>query len=324
MSTASNTTTGPAPLAPLQSLRRETKWILAPLAPLRGEGLGVRGSRMSDATQSTADTHQNPAKMARQLGPWLFLLSWCSLILCFLSPSLQAIELGTRESRVEQAQSQFDSATTPEDFRVAAEVYESLLQDGLQNGAIHFNIGNAYFRAQEYGRAILHYRQAHRFRPKDPYVKANLEQALLVAPGRLAEPLSPWWQRLFFWTHWFSPSFKVLIAAITLALSGWLFLVVEWLQLRSLRWLILVAALLSSLFAMDAWLSVVELNRTDRAIVVRETTARKGIGDTYAAAFDKPLRDGAEFTILNQSNSWTFGRFEGIGDGWVRNESIAR
>ena len=31
---------------------------------------------------------------------------------------------------------------------------ESLLADGFRNGAVYYNLGNAYFRAGEYGRAI--------------------------------------------------------------------------------------------------------------------------------------------------------------------------
>ena len=53
---------------------------------------------------------------------------------------------------------------------------------------MYYNLGNAYFRAGEYGRAIAAYRKAKPYRPRDPYLEANLRQALSVAPGRLPEP----------------------------------------------------------------------------------------------------------------------------------------
>ena len=68
------------------------------------------------------------------------------------------------------------------------------------------------------------------------------------------------------------------------------------------------------------------LKRTSsqRAVITIETIARKGTGNSYEPAFDQPLRDGAEFQVLQVSSDWTLGRFEGIGDGWVRNDSVAR
>src|SRR4029077_10845798 len=84
----------------------------------------------------------------------------------------------------------FDSAKTPQDYAESAALLESLLADGFRNGAVYYNLGNAWFRAGQYGRAIAAYRKAKAYRPRDPYLDANLRQALSVAPGRLPEPRS--------------------------------------------------------------------------------------------------------------------------------------
>jgi uncharacterized protein YgiM (DUF1202 family) len=64
--------------------------------------------------------------------------------------------------------------------------------------------------------------------------------------------------------------------------------------------------------------------QASRAVIVTETTARKGTGKDYEPAFDQPLRDGAEFTVLTETSDWVFGHFEGVGDGWVRKDDVAR
>ena len=84
----------------------------------------------------------------------------------------------------------------PGDYRESAALLESLLADGFRNGAVYYNLGNAYFRAGEYGRSIAAYRKAKPYRPRDPYLEANLRQALSVAPGRLPEPPAPWWRHV--------------------------------------------------------------------------------------------------------------------------------
>src|SRR5580658_931414 len=111
-----------------------------------------------------------------------------------------AAEPGTRERTFVRALEVFDAAKTPGDYRESAALLESLLADGFRNGAVYYNLGNAYFRAGEYGRSIAAYRKAKPYRPRDPYLEANLRQALSVAPGRLAEPPLPWWMHVLFWS----------------------------------------------------------------------------------------------------------------------------
>jgi hypothetical protein len=81
-------------------------------------------------------------------------------------------------------------------------------------------------------------------------------------------------------------------------------------------------------FALGVTLSVEFLvndpAQASRAVIVTETTARKGTGKDYEPAFDQPLRDGAEFTVLTETDDWVFGHFEGVGDGWVRKDDVAR
>ena len=109
----------------------------------------------------------------------------------FLSVQALAAEPGTRERTFVHALEVFDAAKTPADYRESAALLESLLADGFRNGAVYYNLGNAYFRAGEFGRSIAAYRKAKPYRPRDPYLEANLRQALSVAPGRLPEPPPP-------------------------------------------------------------------------------------------------------------------------------------
>src|SRR5450631_812344 len=115
-----------------------------------------------------------------------------------------AVEPGTRERTFVRALETFDAAKTPGDYHESAALLESLLADGFRNGAVYYNLGNACFRAGQYGRAIAAYRKAKAYRPRDSYLDANLRQALSVAPGRLPEPPAPWWTHVLFWSGWFS------------------------------------------------------------------------------------------------------------------------
>ncbi len=139
-----------------------------------------------------------------------------------LPESTIAVEPGARERTFVRALEVFDAAKTPEDYRESASLLESLLADGFRNGAVYYNLGNAYFRARECGRSIAAYRKAKPYRPRDPYLEANLRQALSVAPGRLPEPAPPWWRHVLFWSGGLSFPEKIyasftgfLLAALT-------------------------------------------------------------------------------------------------------------
>ena len=58
-------------------------------------------------------------------------------------------------------------------FGDAALAYEKLAGAGQSSAALYFNLGNAFLRAGQIGRAIAAYRQAGRITPRDPDVRAK-------------------------------------------------------------------------------------------------------------------------------------------------------
>ncbi len=223
-----------------------------------------------------------------------------------------------------KALEQFDSANGPDDYAKAAETLESIVASGVQNGAVYYNLGNAYYRCGQFGRAILNYRKAIPYLPRDPYLHANLRQAIAASPGKLAEPPGPWWQLVFFWSNWFSFPTKAHLALGMLATSA-LFAITAILWQRRILWIATGSLLvIGSVMSVEVVLSRAEAEGSTRAVIVCETIARKGMGSSYEAAFDQPLRDGAEFEVLSQTGEWTLGHFQGIGEGWIRNDCLAR
>jgi tetratricopeptide (TPR) repeat protein len=239
-----------------------------------------------------------------------------------VSSGAWAEEKGARERTFVRGLEIFDKAKTPEEYRQAALLWESLLADGYQNGAVYYNIGNAYMKAGEFGRAIAAYRKARLYRPRDPYLEANLNQALALAPGRLPDLPLPWWKHVLFWSGWLSYPEK--FQALAIAFGAAFVLAVAGLLLRKRRayWACGAALTVALFLSVDAALAWLDATQSRRAVVVAETVARKGMGETYEPAFDRPLKDGAEFTVIGRSGQWVLGHFEGIGDGWLRVESV--
>src|SRR5262249_51400407 len=78
-------------------------------------------------------------------------------------------------------------------FTDAAAAYQKLLQTGKTSPAVYFNLGNAYFKSGQMGRAVAAYRQAELITPRDPDVRANLQFARNQIQGPTIS--MPGWQR---------------------------------------------------------------------------------------------------------------------------------
>ena len=75
------------------------------------------------------------------------------------------------------AQSKFDVANglyQKNDFKGAAQLYESVLQSGEESAELHYNLGNCYYKLRKVGPAIFHFEKAHLMDPSDEAIENNL------------------------------------------------------------------------------------------------------------------------------------------------------
>jgi hypothetical protein len=233
-----------------------------------------------------------------------------------------ADESGQRERTFARAIDMLEHAKTPDDYHRAAAEFESMLSGGYRNGGVFYDIGNAYMGAQDYGKAIGAYRKAKYFLPRDPFLDVNLREALRLAPGHLAEAPPPWWTHVLFWTSWLSYPEKMNAALAAWAVGAGLAAIALLARFRRGYWLSAAAICAAVALSLDAGLSYSDVFNSRHAVVVEESIARKGNSPEYAPAFDKPLKDGAEFTIVDRRGEWVLGHFEGVGDGWVKQNAI--
>jgi tetratricopeptide (TPR) repeat protein len=86
------------------------------------------------------------------------------------------------------------------DYESALASYLRILESGFESGALHYNVGNCYFKLGDLGRSILFYERALIENPRDGDAKANLELArsltadeIVPLPGFWALDVVDWW-----------------------------------------------------------------------------------------------------------------------------------
>ena len=62
-------------------------------------------------------------------------------------------------------------------YAESTQVYEQIVDQGYRDSALYYNLGNAYYKQGDLGRAILNYVRAEKLAPRDADVRANLEVA---------------------------------------------------------------------------------------------------------------------------------------------------
>src|SRR4051812_49997478 len=84
------------------------------------------------------------------------------------------------------------------DFQKAIDGYEQLVRDGQWHAGLFYDLGNAWYRARDDGKAILNYERALALQPHHPEADANLR--LVREHARALEFQSPPLERYFGFT----------------------------------------------------------------------------------------------------------------------------
>jgi len=208
-------------------------------------------------------------------------------------------------------------------YAAAAKEYEELVGSGLESGNLYFNLGNAYFKAGEKGKAILNYERARRFMPSDPDLLANLAFAQSVTGVEPCVP--PLWQRLVFPLAYRMSTTRLMWAAsgfYTLLLVG---LAAHRLWLRRPRWLVYAATGLA-LLVLIATSSLAQQALSEdwrrQGVIVRsgETAARFEPAENGTVHF--VVKEGATVHVLDQREGWLqIARCDGRR-GWVEKQAV--
>ena len=88
---------------------------------------------------------------------------------------------------VERLAQEADELYGKKEYEQAAQRYEEVLAQGYESAELHYNLGNAYYRTDEMGRAVLNYERALRLKPTMSDAKENLALAESKTVDRIAK-----------------------------------------------------------------------------------------------------------------------------------------
>jgi len=198
-------------------------------------------------------------------------------------------------------------------FKAAITDYEAAVQSGEWSANLFYDLGNAYFRDGDFGRAILNYERALRLDRNHPEADANLRiardqtRALELAPSPLEK----------YFNFASTKSFTILAAMLF-----WGTIILLILRRRKVLWM--TAGLL--FIGCCSW-AVYKLENGTRgqgvAVVVADNTqARVATADSAKSVLALP--PGSEIVILQERGDWSYAALPNDQRGWISTKAVKK
>lgn len=214
------------------------------------------------------------------------------------------------------------------DYQAAISAYSKILNAGYESWEVYYNLGNAYYKQGNIGRAILNYERAKRLAPKNEDIDHNLEIANLAVVDRIQE-IPPFF--LFAWISSFAHAFSlswlggiVLTLYLCLTVLVILRLFVETARLKRMSFFaITVAGLFLILFSGIFSYRIIENETRTEAVVLADKVDVKSAPDANGTNVFT-LHEGVKLEVRDRSLDWVQIRLADGKVGWLRDEVIAK
>lgn len=199
------------------------------------------------------------------------------------------------------------------DFKEAISGYEALIRSGQWSANVFYDLGNAYFRTGDFGRAILNYERALALERHHPEATANLQiardeaRALEIQPDSLERYLQ------------FASVNQYSIAAATafwLAIFALFALIFK--RRRSAKAIAVSICCLLVLAAAVYAIFTLERGSNGQALAVvtgTDVQARLATADTSNSVLALPA--GSEIKILSTRGDWIYAALPNNLRGWI-------
>lgn len=213
-----------------------------------------------------------------------------------------------------------------QNYEGAIETYEAIRDLGVEDGALYYNLGNAYFKAGHLGRAILNYERALRLMPGDQDTRANLafaNELVSEAVEPLPLPLFIGWmvdlyQRL-------RPGFLAEILSLAFLLGGvcaTMLLLDRWPGLRRTATTGLAVCATLALVAGSCLAAKLysESSRIEAIVVTENAYVRSGPGESSPRLAE--IHEGLKLRVVGDREGYAQVSLANGLTGWIPKEQI--
>lgn len=215
-----------------------------------------------------------------------------------------------------------------DNFDRAIELYQKVIESGVESADVYFNLGNAYFKMNDMPSAILYYEKAKKLNPNDEDILENLK----IANSRIVDKIETvpdifykrWWKNLL---YAFTVDQWAIISLVSFAL---IFIMLLFFLLTNMYWIKKTSFWLGILFVIISgatWMLANQKFKTftedHQAIVFTPTlTVKSSPSETGIDLF--VIHEGTKVHITDHIGEWYEVKIANGSVGWIREHDIRK
>jgi tetratricopeptide (TPR) repeat protein len=211
-----------------------------------------------------------------------------------------------------------DTVASKESFRRAANRFRLLVDDGIENGKLWYDLGNAELQSGEIGEAIAAYRSAQRYIPSDGRLAGNLEYARSQVVSSIErENTTSMLKRFAFW-HTSLPTQVRLSIGMILWFAFWAFITIRFFKsIPGFKSGVTALGVAAIALGVSVGTDIADQHKSHGVLTAKDVVIRKGHGENYAPLINDSISEGIEFDILGKRSNWLHIRLPNGQEGWI-------
>lgn len=211
-------------------------------------------------------------------------------------------------------------------YKEAITHYEQLVNQGYTSYQLYFNLGNAYYRANELGKAIYNYERARKLNPDDEDVRINLG----IANAKTVDKINA--KENFFVTvvksnvlSSFSTDAWAWLSVLSLLLAAGLifgFFMTQHPVLKRMCFVLGLLGLLSTFITYGLGYSALSAKRQNNYAIILNKEAKIMNEPNLSAVSKFTLHEGTKVNILENNGDWLLIKIDNGNEGWVKGSVV--
>ena len=217
-----------------------------------------------------------------------------------------------------------EKAYEVKNYKEAILAYETILKEGLTSYKLYYNLGNAYFKNNELGKAIYNYELANKLQPNNKDVKTNLKIAnektvdkieskenffIVAIKSGLVNALST--------NDWAWFSIFSLIGALAFA---FLFFTASQIALKRIGFFLSGISFVVFILSMVMGYAAIEDKQVTNFAIILNRESKIHEEPTTSSKFK--LHEGTKVSVLESNPDWTNIKLENGNEGWVKTTDV--
>ncbi|MCK9613043.1 MAG: tetratricopeptide repeat protein [Bacteroidales bacterium] len=218
-----------------------------------------------------------------------------------------------------------NKAYTENKFSVAIELYKKIISNGFESPELYYNLGNAYFKTNDYPSALLYYEKAKKLDPSNEKINYNINIAntkIIDKIEALPIPFYKRWWNVF--QQWFSVDTWAILSIVFIFLffvSLAVYLIGNTVAVRKVFfWLGIFFLVFTITSAGNAYSRYHNLQIVKEAIIFEPTVNVKSSPDAESQDIFV-IHEGTKVKITDKVGTWIEIKIANGSDGWVQ-ESV--